>query len=205
VRLHILLYLFYNNNLNITMKRKSGSNPVTSTKRRRQERPVTELTNTKSVRELAEPYRLATAKFPIDALTPAWSIGSNRPIDPKHVQSLCRIFDEQHLQREAVENHLLVACSQAEVQRMLAHCQLEKGIAESIAWPSFHDWMFVNGSPAEIMAGQHRVEALRILLGRISKRSSAYAHAQEQGWWICDIYDIGRIGHLGQYLGLIQC
>jgi hypothetical protein len=46
------------------------------------------LTDVKSVREQAEPYRLSTAKFPLKALTPSWSIGSNRTVDMKHMQDL---------------------------------------------------------------------------------------------------------------------
>ena len=73
------------------------------------------LRDAKSVREQAEPYRLSTAKFPLEALTPSWSIGSNRTVDIKHVQDLCRIFEENGVLRECAENHLLVACTQAAV------------------------------------------------------------------------------------------
>ena len=93
------------------MKRKSNSNPDAAVKRLRQGHEEVEFENAKSVRELAEPYRLVTAKFPIDALTPVWRTGSNRPIDPNHVQDLCRIFEEQRLQREDEKNHLLVLCT----------------------------------------------------------------------------------------------
>ena len=178
-------------------KRKSPPTPKVSTpvKRARQD---LQFTNIKSIRQQAEPYRLATARFPIDALTPTWRIGSNRPIDTKHVQDLCRIFEEQHLQRELSENHLLVACSQDEFDRMIDHLQkVEKCSAgledDPSSWLAFDDWMAVNRCQAEIMGGQHRVEALRVYLAGISKRSGESAVATEQAWWVCEIYDQGEV------------
>jgi hypothetical protein len=156
------------------------------------------LRDAKSVREQAEPYRLSTAKFPLEALTPSWSIGSNRTVDIKHVQDLCRIFEENGVQRECAENHLLVACTQATVQKMMDHIKslaLGAGRLEDRAennselWPSFEEWMLVNGSEAEILAGQHRVEALKMFL----KNKGNEAVRKEQSWWICDIYDKGRL------------
>jgi hypothetical protein len=73
------------------------------------------LRDAKLVREQAELYRLSMAKFPLEALTPSWSIGSNRTVDIKHVQDLCRIFKENGVQQECAENYLLVACTQAAV------------------------------------------------------------------------------------------
>jgi len=157
------------------------------------------ITDTKSVREQAEPYRLYTAKLPLEALTPSWSIGSNRAVNIKHVQDLYRIFKENGLQRECVENRLLVACTQAEVQKMLDHIKSSAlgvdrsgGKAENglQPWPSFEGWVLVNGSKAEIMAGQHRVEALKMFL----KHKGNEVARKEQSWWICDIYDKGRLG-----------
>ena len=174
-------------------KRKATPLPKTtgSAKRARQEQ---QFTNIKSIREQAEPYRLATARFPIAALTSTWRIGSNRPIDAKHVQDLCRIFEEERLQREQVENHLLVACSQADFERMMAYLQnAEKGRPTledcSPSWLDFSDWMLVNSCKVEIMGGQHRVEALKVFLARISKSAGASTVVKEQSWWICEIYD----------------
>lgn len=104
-------------------KHKTTSLPGRPAKRSRKDEPFEESTNGQSVREQAEQYRLATAKFPLNALTPDWTIGSNRPIDAKHVQTLCQIFEVQRLQRELVENRLRIACSQADVQRMMEHLQ----------------------------------------------------------------------------------
>jgi len=153
--------------------------------------------NIKSIREQAKPYRLATVKLPIAALTSTWRIGSNRPIDAKHVQDLCRIFEEQHLQREQVENHLLVACSREDFEQMMSSLQNAKedrpALEESSpSWPDFSDWISVNNSPVEIIGGQHRVEALKVLLARISKRPGASTVSKVQSWWICEMYDQGE-------------
>lgn len=183
-------------------KRKATPLPTTTTsaKRARQEQ---QFTNIKSIREQAEPYKLATAKFPIAALTPTWRIGSNRPIDAKHVQELCRIFEEQHLQREQVENHLLVTCSREDFERMtvyLRDAEKNRPVLEgrSPSWPDFSNWVSVNNCQVEIMGGQHRVEALKVFLNRISKRPGASAVVKEQSWWICEIYDQGK-SHLNYF------
>ena len=169
----------------------------------------------KSIREQAQPYLLCTAKFPLEALTSSWSIGCNRAVDVKHVRDLCRIFEETGLQREHAENHLLVACPPAAVRRMMDHLRAPAAVEESgleggaesrsharpgdrleEKWPSFEQWMLVNGSPAEIMAGQHRVEALQMLL----KQKAYKAFKKSQSWWICDVYNSGRASAFALFL-----
>jgi|SRR5277367_1155937 len=174
-------------------KRKSTSTTGPQAKRVQQDKPAVKLTDTQSIQEQAEPYRLGTVKFPINALTRIWSIGSNRPLDTRHVQALCQRFEEQHLQRELPEHHLRVACSQDEFKRMMDHIE---NIGQSTElWPSFDMWMLVNESKAELIGGQHRVEALRLLLSRISRRPGGSAIAKDQAWWICDVYDKGKSSH----------
>jgi len=186
------------------MKRKTTSMPDEPTKRLRLDHEPVNLVNFKSLREQAEPYRLGTAKFSIEALTSIWSLGSNRQIHENHIQSLCRIFEEQGLQREAAENHLLITCTQAEVQRMISRLdriqQNTHGCERNpSSWPSFDDWMSVNGSKAEILAGQHRIEALKLYLRRISGRhQGANSFEKDESWWICDIYDKGENRRHGQ-------
>jgi hypothetical protein len=143
-----------------------------------------------SVRERAEPYRLGTARFPVDGLTPVWTQGCNRDPDKKQVQALCKIFEEQEVQRESVENRLRVLCSRAEVERMTAHlAQAGEPTSETASsLPSFRDWVKVNGGCAELMAGQHRVKALELFL----KRGNRLPSSPESPWWPCDIYDRGR-------------
>ncbi|PVH70941.1 hypothetical protein DL98DRAFT_660914 [Cadophora sp. DSE1049] len=54
----------------------AASNPVKG-------KSTENLKSVKPARELAKPYRVCTAKFPINALTPSWSVGSNRPVNDK--------------------------------------------------------------------------------------------------------------------------
>jgi hypothetical protein len=145
------------------------------------------LKDAQSAREQAEPYRLATVRFPIDALSYSWHQGSNRPLDLAHVQRLCQIFRDQGVQPNAVENHLRLACSRQHVQRMFDHLQSQDQPIEGassliegpVPWPSFRDWSLHIQEKPELMAGQHRVEAFKKYRQQIG------------GEWVCDIYDIG--------------
>jgi hypothetical protein len=177
-------------------KRKSASasgQPATKRRRAQEDEASEDLTHGQSIREQAEPYRLATAIFHVDALTPVWTVGSNRDLDMKQVHALCAIFEQQQLQRESVQNRLRVACSRADVERMTAHlAQAGQPTSETASsWPSFRDWVSVNGCPVELMAGQHRVAALKAFL---HKKSRLHTSSDEDPqWWLCDIYDRGRI------------
>lgn len=145
-----------------------------------------------SVRKRAEPYRLHTARFPVGALTPVWEEGHNRDPDKKQIQALCDIFEEQDVQRESVENRLRVLCSRAEVERMVAHLNQggEPTSETPSVLPSFHDWVEVNGCPAELMAGQHRIKALELFVKRGNRLPSS--GDQDPLSWPCDLYDRGR-------------
>jgi hypothetical protein len=60
----------------------------------------------------------------------------------------------------------------------------------SPSWPWYGDWAKVNRRPAELMAGQHRVAALRAFF-----RKKGRLHASSDPdplWWVCDVYDRGR-------------
>ncbi|KAF5002323.1 hypothetical protein FDECE_10647, partial [Fusarium decemcellulare] len=140
-----------------------------------------------SVREQAREHQILTARMPINALTSTWSLGKNRRLDLKHVQTLCTIFAQGGLNRKAEENHLLVLCRKADVSRMMDHLQrqgqLESPGASSVELPFFKDWLSVNrGSLVEIMAGQHRVKALEAY----ARQTGA---AEEELWWTCEFYD----------------
>jgi hypothetical protein len=173
-------------------KRKDPSGPTQTTKRPRQEKPTIALSGTKSVLEQAKPYLLTTAKVPIGVLTTVWKVGKNRRVDNKHAQRLCQIFKEQGLQREQDKNHLRIACTQAEVSQMQAHLHSAEHPSLSSQWLDFRDWEAVNGTKIEIMAGQHRVEALKLFLEFMSDQSQGQSFKEEE-WWICDIYDIGEL------------
>ena len=54
------------------------------------------------------------------------------------------------------------------------------------SWPSFMDWARVNSQSVELMAGHHRVEALKAHL------KERQADTPEERWWLCDVYDQGE-------------
>src|SRR6185437_9907432 len=180
------------------MKRKPDSDSFATTvpaatpqKKTRSEKRNYQFTDVDSVRRQAQPYLLATAKFPIDALTYTWSIGSNRRVDRSHVKFLCGMFMRNRLERRAEENRLLVLCTQEEVDRIKNHCskgelrEADNGGSDSPSkWPIFTDWLSVNGQKAELMAGQHRVEALKEYVELTRSR-------RDELWWVCDIYNKG--------------
>jgi hypothetical protein len=174
-------------------KRKtSTSGPPAKRRKSSSDEAFEDLAHGQSVRERAEPYRLATARFLVGALTPKWTDGHNREPDKKQVHALCAIFEEQQLQRESEENRLRLLCSQAEVKHMKAYLeQAGQPTPETpSSWPWFGDWVKVNGCPAELIAGQHRVEALKAFFqkkGRLRTSSDP-----DPLWWLCDIYDRGR-------------
>lgn len=147
-----------------------------------------DLTHGRSVRDQTEEYRLGTAIFRVADLTPKWLTGHNRDLDEKHVSDLCTVFERQQLRRESVGNRLRVLCTKAEFERMRASLEQagEPTIETSSSWPWFRDWVKVNGHPAELMAGQHRVAALQALQkeGRLGASSDPDAL-----WWVCDIYN----------------
>jgi hypothetical protein len=173
------------------MKRKDTNDLA---KRRKKQR--TPLKEAESIHDQSEQYRLATVRFPIDALTPEWKMGTNRPINEAHKRRLCQIFKEAGVLRRDVSHRLQVACTKAQVQQMLDHLK-QKGLhAEGAVragqdapgadaeFPSFEDWSSVVGEKAELMAGNHRVEALKEYL-------KYFDSSQEERWWVCNLYDRG--------------
>lgn len=153
--------------------------------------PAVKVNENSSLRERAEPFRLVTAQFPIDALTAVWKDGTNRPINVAHQRRLCKLFQKQGLHRNDASHRLRLACSKTDVEAMMNLLWrrqevdspwLKKNIEGP--WPSFMDWKDVNRRDAELMAGNHRVEALKEFLKLPGN--------QEQGrWWICDVYNQG--------------
>lgn len=139
-----------------------------------------------SVRQQAQSYRLATAKLPLDALTCRWKNGSNRHVNRQHVSRLCRIFKQGALARQAEENFLLVQCSAEMVRRMRDHVDAQGSGGGQGEVLSFDDWSAVNGGEkVEVMAGQHRMEALREYVEQTGSDA-------KELWWTCILYDRGR-------------
>jgi hypothetical protein len=148
-----------------------------------------EINGNASLLQQVEPYRLITAKFPIDRVTTVWSRGRNRPINDAHCEQLRKAF-RSGLHREDPQNYLRLACQKVEVDRMVSHL-LAQGQSTSSdvrrSWVDFTDWAEVNPSQAELMAGAHRVKALKAFL----KSQGEEEADQSERWWICVIYDKG--------------
>ncbi|KAH7142822.1 hypothetical protein B0J13DRAFT_51061 [Dactylonectria estremocensis] len=172
------------------MKRKfhdnQHANASTASKRQRPRALQTqprELQDGIASRQQAERYRLVTAKIPLDALTCSWAKGTNRHVNRQHVSKLGRIFKQGSLERQAEENYLLVQCSAKAVARMISHLEAQGHDSQSDQVLSFHAWLSVNcDEKIEVMAGQHRIEALREYVNQIG------ADAKEL-WWTCNFYD----------------
>jgi hypothetical protein len=173
------------------MKRKDTKSP---TERRKKQR--TSGNDVESIYDQSKPYLLATAKFPIDALTPEWRFGTNRPINEAHKRRLCEIFNEAGVDRRDRNHRLKVACTKAQVQQMLNHLKEIRSQADGAAGAraeapaadvellSFEDWSSVVGEKAELLAGNHRVEAFKEYLRSLGS-------SQAERWWVCDVYDRG--------------
>ncbi|KAK1841576.1 hypothetical protein CCHR01_15810 [Colletotrichum chrysophilum] len=125
-----------------------------------------------STRERAYPFLLAVTRMPVDVLDTAWSVGRNRPINAAHVQGLVHIFRSSGLEQRAPENRIVVLCNAEENN--------DDGPREV----SFLRWAEVNGSKAEVLAGQHRIQALREYVKETGTLGSDL-------WWVCELYDRG--------------
>ena len=149
-----------------------------------------------SLHDQAKQYRLVTASFPIDSLDPNWSFGTNRAIDEAHKRRLCQIFKDEGVLRRDARHRLHVACSKAQVQKMLDYLKQrdsqplpvvtatgDAGEADA-QWLCFEGWDIVVGEKAELIAGHHRVEAFKEHLRRLQSPES-------ERWWVCNIYDKG--------------
>ncbi|KAG4277692.1 hypothetical protein FPRO04_06935 [Fusarium proliferatum] len=143
-------------------------------------------TEVDSLRKQAEPYRLAVAELPIHLLHSSWSRGNNRPLDRNHVAHLCRSFQNGGLTRRAEQHYIQVSCSAAAVQKMIINALPDTDQSHIQDRPqhvlSFRNWAdFIDERP-ELMAGQHRVEALKDYVKQTHSDSSDL-------WWICEFYD----------------
>lgn len=164
-------------------KRKNMSTSESPPPAKRVAGAAAQLRDVKSIEEQAEQYRLGTVKFPLNALTTTWKLGSNRRINGKHVHALYEKFKDEGLQRDVPINHLLVECGRDDFERMMDH--LRVGGVSIPECPSFDEWMRVIGNQAEVMAGQHRMEALRL-------SPDGAPAAGNQAWWTCRVYDTGK-------------
>ncbi|KDN72005.1 hypothetical protein CSUB01_12141 [Colletotrichum sublineola] len=145
----------------------------------------------KSVRERARPYLLAVGKMHVDVLETTWSIGRNRRVEPAHVRELREAFTKGGLERSAPENRIAVLCSVEDVRRIRQSTeQGGDGDAdddeEEDGEAAFLRWASVNDTKAEVMAGQHRLCALREYV-------TATGALESDAWWTCELYDKDRL------------
>ncbi|KAF4474785.1 hypothetical protein CGGC5_v016501 [Colletotrichum fructicola Nara gc5] len=164
---------------------------------RREDEISSPFTETSSARERAQPFLLAVARMPIDVLDTAWSVGRNRPINAAHVQELLHAFRSGGLERRAPENRITVLCSAEAVSLMQQDGGGIEGREEddgedgnddndSPCELSFLHWAEVSGGKAEVMAGQHRIQALREYVKETGAPGSDL-------WWACELYDKDRL------------
>lgn len=181
------------------MKRKASRPPQEprSKKQRLEKSHNARLKEPEFVQDEAESYRLTTAIFRVDALSPVWSNGVNRLLNKAHVRRLCRRFSEVGVLRKDASHRLVLLATKDEVKGMVEHLRkqpapnAERGFGtdaqeRNSQWPSFQDWEQVVGRKAELLAGHHRVEALRLHLSQTKV-------SQDEAWWVCDIYDKGAL------------
>lgn len=120
------------------------------------------LQETASIEERAEPFRLMTVRFPIDDVTPTWSTGRNREINEKHFQQLCRLFNDYGLGRLNREHRLRLLCSAQDVRMMCENTGVDCRLNDSSdLLPSFRGWRRAVTGTAEVLAGNHRIAALK--------------------------------------------
>jgi hypothetical protein len=140
-----------------------------------------------SIEERAEPFRLMTAKFPIDDVTAQWSIGTNRDVDVKHVRQLCQLFEEHGLQRQDRTHRVRLLCHAEDVRAMCDHLGIDAGPNDhSTDPPHFEGWSTLTSSSAELLAGNHRINALKEFLKQRKITD------KDERWWVCDIFDKGK-------------
>lgn len=92
------------------------------------------------------------------------------------------------LARQSKENFILVQCSAELVQRAMRKTSAERGDDNNESWrlPMFDNWMDVNDEKPEVLAGQHRIKALR----QYVRKSNGDA---KDLWWVCEFYDKGKL------------
>lgn len=135
-----------------------------------------------SVREAARPFLLGVAMMPLSVMSTQWSNRQNRALDPEHVAELKASFAKIGIERTAEENRLRVLCSRAAftaVKNTDGRSATPNGVI------NFLDWAQCSDEVVEVMAGQHRIQAL------VEYNTEVGSDAPDQLWWTCELYDKG--------------
>ncbi|KAG5962501.1 hypothetical protein E4U56_003376 [Claviceps arundinis] len=128
--------------------------------------------------DLEDAESIVTARIPTKLLTTTWSLGSNRHLNPRHIQKLLKAFVELGgPKRELKQHHLKVLCTGAEVKRMMKALGLQDGKKQAEGMPDFSIWPIL-----EVVAGQHRIRALEEYVREADL-------GEEELWWPCKFYD----------------
>ncbi|KAG6125689.1 hypothetical protein E4U46_005895 [Claviceps purpurea] len=101
--------------------------------------------------------------------------GRNRPLDADHVTDLKNVFRRDGLERMAPGNRLLCLCTAADIQFGDTTWSNEQS-------KDIRHWSEAIFSPIEVLAGQHRIAALR---DYVTETESDPAEL----WWTCELYD----------------
>ncbi|KAF4997267.1 hypothetical protein FGRMN_3979, partial [Fusarium graminum] len=130
-----------------------------------------------SIRKQAEPYRLAIASLPISVLNCSWSYSANRELDPKHIDQLFQSFCYGQLDRQSPENYIQVLCDASTYNRVLQASNERNLTSTAYQIPLLYDWGTATSEQPEVLAGQHRIEALQ----RYAKHTGA---SPDSLYWI---------------------
>ncbi len=100
---------------------------------------------------------------------------------------LRKAFELDSVRRGAEANFLRVQCGSEAIFRMLQYLQSEsRSGSDKKAVVSFSEWAGVTrGVKLEVMAGQHRMKALRLHAQRTG------AEEDTELWWTCKVYNAG--------------
>jgi hypothetical protein len=128
-----------------------------------------------------------TVKFPIDDVNFEWSMGSNRDVDARHVRQLCQLFEQHGLQRQSRSDRVRLLCCAEDVKAMCESLGIDSTPKDhSTEPPYFEGWTALTSSFAEMLAGNHRIQALKAYLKQRKVTD------ERERWWICDIFDKGE-------------
>ncbi|KAG5931152.1 hypothetical protein E4U60_006401 [Claviceps pazoutovae] len=143
-------------------RRESVSDGEESSDSARGERHTVRSQAQRPARELKHAESIVTVRMPTKLLTTTWSLGSNRPLNRRHVQKLKKAFLELGgPRRDLKEHHLKVLGTSAEVKRMMNELGSQNGAKQAEGMLDFTTWPDVNGrEQLELLAGQHRIRAL---------------------------------------------
>lgn len=103
------------------------------------------------------------------------------------------------LARQSKENYILVQCSAELVQRAIRETRAEGGDDDNDPWrlPMFDNWKDINDEKPEVIAGQHRIEALQQYVRQTDGDVRDLL-------WVCEFYDKGKLEYKSKLFLLLH-